>query len=185
MQAITPTDRDHLIGNHRMKVKMLVRVDVVERESGRTIGFELCLDFRSDLSARRRTHEYIESETYHIAAEVPSLIDKIRQAFRRQDRPAFHQHEVKADAQSRQTARALNCIRCRGCAYHEACGRQDAARVRGFDGLIDFGRKPEVVGRDDNMFQSAGSRRSRKNRKNSTPSRTISPAIAAIFGARK
>ena len=67
--------------------------------------------------------------------------------------------------------------------------------MRGFDGLVDFAREPEIVGGDDEMFQSAGSRRSRRKRKNSTPSRsrrfnmsglrTISPAMAAIFGARK
>jgi hypothetical protein len=55
--------------------------------------------------------------------------------------------------------------------------------------------KPKIVGGDDNVLQSAGYRRSRKKRKNSTPSRsrrrnvsgllTISPAIAAIFDARK
>jgi hypothetical protein len=56
-------------------------------------------------------------------------------------------------------------------------------------------RKPKIVGRDDKALQSAGSWRSRKNLKNSMPSRsrrrkisgllTISPAMAAIFGARK
>jgi hypothetical protein len=63
-----------------------------------------------------------------------------------------------------------------------------------FDGGIDLGRKSKVVGRDDEVIQSATSR-SRKNLKNSIPSRrrrfiiaglrTISPTIEAIFGARK
>jgi hypothetical protein len=67
--------------------------------------------------------------------------------------------------------------------------------MRGFDGLVDFACKPKVVGSDDDLLQSAGSRRSRRKRKNSIPSRsrrfnmsgllTISPAMAAIFGARK
>jgi hypothetical protein len=62
------------------------------------------------------------------------------------------------------------------------------------DGSIELGREPEIAGRGNSMFQSATSR-SRKNRKNSIPSRsrrfnisglrTISPMIEAIFGSRK
>ena len=67
--------------------------------------------------------------------------------------------------------------------------------MRDLDGLVDLFRKAEVVGGDDQSFQSAASRRSFRNWKNSTPSRrrrfiicgerTISLTIAAIFGARK
>ena len=80
-------------------------------------------------------------------------------------------------------------------ADHETGSRQDATPMRGFDGLVDFACKPKIVGGDDDLLQSAGSRRSRRKRKNSIPSRsrrfnmsgllTISPAMAAIFGARK
>ena len=74
-------------------------------------------------------------------------------------------------------------------------GEMTPPLVGGFHGLVDFAREPEIVGRDDELFQSAGSRRSRRKRKNSAPSRsrrfnmsglrTISAAMAAIFGARK
>jgi hypothetical protein len=80
---------------------------------------------------------------------------------------------MQADAQSRRTQRAIASFAV---------------------GPVTMG-KPKIVGGDDNVLQSAGSWRSRKKRKNSTPSRsrrrnvsgllTISPAIAAIFGARK
>ena len=86
-------------------------------------------------------------------------------------------------------------VRGRGGADHQACGGQDAALMRGFDRLVDLTCEPEIVGGDDQALQSAGSRRSRRNRKNSTPSRsrrliisglrTISPTMEAIFGARK
>jgi hypothetical protein len=174
---------------------MLVCIDVVERESGRSICLELRLDFCCDLPTDRRAHEYIESETNHVAAKTPGVIDEIRQAFRRQHRPALYEDEMQADAQSRQPPRARNRVLRRRSSDHEACSREDAALMRGFDSFIDFARKPEIVGRDDNLFQSAGSWRSRKNLKNSMPSRSrrrnisgllsISPAIAAIFGARK
>jgi hypothetical protein len=168
---------------------------VIERESGRAIGFELRLDFRRDLAADRRAREYLESETHQVATEVAGSVDEIGHVLRRQDRPAFHQHEVQADTQSRQPARARNRILRRGSGDHQARSGEDAALVGGFHGLVDFAREPEIVGRDDELFQSAGSRRSRRKRKNSTPSRrrrfnisglrTISPAMAAIFGARK
>ena len=67
--------------------------------------------------------------------------------------------------------------------------------VRLLDARVDRGREAEVVGGDDERFQDRASRRSRRKRKNSMPSRrrrfiisgllTISPAMAAIFGARK
>jgi hypothetical protein len=67
--------------------------------------------------------------------------------------------------------------------------------MRDLDGLVDLDRYAEIIGRDDQTPQSAASRRSFRNWKNSTPSRsrrfiicgerTISPTMAAIFGARK
>jgi hypothetical protein len=102
---------------------------------------------------------------------------------------------VQAHAQPRQPACARDRVFRRRGADHETGSRQDATPMRGFYGLVDFAREPKIVGGDDDTFQSAGSRRSRRKRKNSTPSRsrrfnmsgllTISPAMAAIFGARK
>ena len=91
---------------------------------------------------------------------------------RRQERPALHQNQMQADAQTRQPARARDRVLCRGGGDHEAGSRQDAALMRGFHGFIDFAREPKIVGGDDDTFQSAGSRRSRRKRKNSTPSRS-------------
>jgi hypothetical protein len=67
--------------------------------------------------------------------------------------------------------------------------------MRPLNGLIDLVGEAEIVRRDDQISQCAGSRRSRKKRKNSTPSRrrrfitsgllTISPTIEAILLGRK
>jgi hypothetical protein len=102
---------------------------------------------------------------------------------------------MQADPQSRQPTGARNRVIGRGTSDHEAGSGQNTALVRGLDGFIDFLGKPKIVGGDDNLLQDAGSRRSRRKRKNSTPSRsrrrniweslTISPTMAAIFGARK
>ena len=100
-QPVTPADRDYLAGNRWVKVKMLMRIDVIERKPCRTICLELRLDFRCDLSAGRRAHKYIEPETYHVVAETSALINEIRQALRWQDGPALHQHQMQPDTQSR------------------------------------------------------------------------------------
>jgi hypothetical protein len=101
---------------------------------------------------------------------------------------------MQADVQSRKAARTLNRVRSRGAGDHQACRLEDPVPMRQLDGSVDLGREPEIVSRDNNVFQSATSR-SRRNRKNSIPSRsrrfnisglrTISPTIEAIFGARK
>ena len=56
---------------------MLVGIDMIERESGRTIRLELRLDFRGDLPARRRAREDIEREPDHVAAELPAGVDEV------------------------------------------------------------------------------------------------------------
>jgi hypothetical protein len=101
---------------------------------------------------------------------------------------------MQADAQSRKAARTLNRLHSRGARDHQACRREDPVLMRRLDGSVDLVREPEIVGRDNKVFQSATSR-SRRNRKNSIPSRSrrfnisglriISPTIEAIFGARK
>ena len=101
---------------------------------------------------------------------------------------------MQTDAQTGEAARARDCVRRRGAGDHQARRREDALFMRQFHGGVDLGRKAKIVGRDDEAVQSATSR-SRKNRKNSIPSRRrrfiisglriISPTIEAIFGARK
>ena len=101
---------------------------------------------------------------------------------------------MESDAQFGKTARASDCVRRRCGGHHQARRTKDALFVRHLHGGVDLGRETKIVGRDDEMLQSAISR-SRKNLKNSIPSRnrrfiisglrTISPTIEAIFGARK
>lgn len=174
---------------------MLMRIDVIEREPRRSICFELRLDFCRDLPTDRRARENIDPETHHVVAKTPGLIDEIRQALWWQDRTAFYQHEMKADTQSWQLTGTRDRVLSSRARNNETGRRQDAISMRDFDGIIDLARNPKIIGGDNNLLQDAGSRRSRRKRKNSTPSRnrrrnisglvTISPTMAAIFGARK
>ena len=108
---------------------------------------------------------------------------------------AVAEHEMQTDAQRRQAARTRHGVGGRSAAHHQARGGQDAARMRELDGFVHLGRQAEIVGRDDQRLQCAVSRRSRRNWKNSIPSRnrrriisglrTISPTIDAILLRRK
>ena len=173
---------------------MPVRVDVVESEPGCLKGAELGVDLGPHLRPNRRPRADLKPEPCEVLAQASVRVDEIGQLFGGQRRLAVDEDEMQADAKTREPARARDCV-CRGrCSDHQACGGQDALLMRQFHGCVNLGREPEIVGRDDKVLQSATSR-SRRNLKNSTPSRsrrfiisglrTISPTIEAIFGARK
>ena len=102
---------------------------------------------------------------------------------------------MKADPKLRQPSRAGHRVGAAAARHHQARRRKNSVAMRDLDSLVDLFRKAEVVGGDDQSLQRAASRRSLRNWKNSTPSRslrfiicgerTISLTIAAIFGARK
>ena len=180
--------------HRRMKVEVLVSVDVVESKPRCLIGPKLRFDLRPDLRLNRWPRAHLKTEPREVRAQMPGCVNEIGQSFGRQRRPAVDEHQMQTDAQTGETARARDCVRRGSGGDHQACRREDALFMRQFHGGIDLGRKPKIVGRDDEVLQSATSR-SRKNLKNSIPSRrrrfiisglrTISLTIEAIFGARK
>jgi hypothetical protein len=142
---------------------------------------------------RHRPRAYLKPEARKVRAQMPACVNEIGQPFGRQRRPTVDEYQMQTEAQTGETARARDCIRRGSGGDHQACRCEDALFMCQFHGGIDLGRKPKIVGRDDEVVQSATSR-SRKNLKNSIPSRrrrfiisglrTISPTIEAIFGAR-
>ena len=136
------------------------------------------------------------AEADHVAAEAPGRVDEIGQplAAAAAGRPSTSTRCRPTRKRGSRRARATASAAAGAATMRLAAVRMPSL-MRGFDGFIDFARQPKIVGGDDEALQSAGSRRSRRKRKNSTPSRsrrcnmsglrTISPAIAAIFGARK
>src|ERR1700760_3779140 len=102
---------------------------------------------------------------------------------------------MQSDGKPREPAGQFDGWRRRRRSDHQARSGQDASDMGALNGLIDFVGEAEVIRRDDEIFQCAVSCRSRKKRKNSTPSRsrrfmtsgllTISPTIEAILLGRK
>ena len=152
---MAPANRNDLARDQRMQVKVLVSIDVVECKAGCMVGAKLRFDLRQQLRANRRPHTYVEPEPRHVRAQTPGCVDEIGQLFRRQRRRALDQDNVQADAQHRKAARKLNRVRSRGTGDHQACRREDSVLMRQLDGSVDFGREPEIVSRDDKVFQSA------------------------------
>ena len=178
-----------------MKVEVPVRIDVVERQPGGPIGLELPGDFLRDLPPERRPHCDFRAVAGEVVAQASAAVEQARYLRAIRHRIAVDQHDVQPDAQIRQRPCPFDCIGRRRRADHEARGTQDAVSVRRLHGGVDGLTEPEIVRRYDQVVQCAGSRRSRRKAKNSTPSRsrrtiisglrTISATIAAIFGARK
>jgi hypothetical protein len=102
---------------------------------------------------------------------------------------------MQPDPEPRQTARARHGIGGGGCAHHQAGAGQEAVAACLLDRFVDRVIESEIVGADDETPPQCASSLSRRNWKNSTPSRsrrtiisglrTISPTIEAILPARK
>src|SRR6185369_6993924 len=137
-----------------MKMEMLVRVDVIEREAGCAVGFELGFDLGAELPPYLSPQRDVETEPRHVGAEISFRIDQTRHAVGRQHGRAFDQHDMQADAQPRQLPRARDRVLGGGTCHHEACGGEDAVLMRDLDGLVDLGREPEIVGGDDQLFHA-------------------------------
>ena len=188
-------DAEHQPGDGGMQVKMLMGVDMVEGKARCREGGELRLDLGFELTAHLGAEEEVDAGPNHVLAEEALGVDEIRHPLGRQHGAAFHQHQMKADAQARHMPGPRHRVGRGGLCRHQARRRQDAVAKRLLDGLVDLGRQPEIIGRNDEMLQLASSLRSLRKWKNSTPSRrrrfiicglrTISPTMEAILPERK
>ena len=174
---------------------MLVRIHMIERQSGRRESLELGRDLGRKLFSHARAQKDVEAEPGHVGSKAPVSGNKVGQLIRAEDRPPLDEREVQAYAQARHAASPRHRVGRCWLRDHEAGGSENAVSMRRFNRLVDLGREAEIIRRDDEAPQAATSRRSRRKRKNSMPSRrrrfiisglrTISPTIDAIFGARK
>ena len=173
---------------------VLVRVHVVERQTGCAERCELRSDLHRELPADAREDGKSKAGAGHVAVELAILAGEQRNLHPGKHGMPVGQVQVQTDPQVGQSMGAGDRIGRRGAPDHQARGRQDAAAMRLFDGLVDRRVKAEIVGADDQPPQPAISRL-RRNWKNSTPSRrrrriicgllTISATSAAIFLRRK
>jgi hypothetical protein len=160
--AVALSDIDNLPGDGRMDVEVMVGIDVVQRQTGCPKGRELRLDFRRKLRSHPGEQDDVKPQHEQVRTQLTPRVDKVRYSLPRQHRPAIDEHEVQADAERRQTARTFNGVVDRCAVYHQACRRQDAARMCELDRRVDLWRDAEIIGRDDQRLQCALSLRSRR-----------------------
>lgn len=101
---------------------------------------------------------------------------------------------MQSDAKRWHATRTFHRIGYRRRSYHQTGRGNYPVAMAPLNRLIDFRRRPKVIGSDNEIFQ-AWPRLARRNWKNSTPSRSrrfiicglasISATIDAIFDGRK
>jgi len=175
-----------------VQMHVLVRVGMIQRQAGGGKSRELRADFRRQLSAHMRIEKITNPQSQLVGGKPASRVHKIRDLRVRQNRGALDHHQMQPHMQTRHRLRPPHGIgECRR-ADHQAGVGENSLAVRALDAFVDNGRKSEIIGADNNPLQAW---RSRRNWKNSTPSRnrrfiicglrTISLTMEAIFGARK
>lgn len=190
------SDRDDQGGDGWMNMHVLMGIDMIEVESRRFERRELRADFGGELPSRPRIEEEADPSPHHVAVKQAGVIHEIRNCLRRQDRSPLDQNDVKANGKARQRAGSCDGVTSRRRTHHEAGAGENAVSAGPFDGRVDGFIQSEIVGADDEApSRQWASSRSRRNWKNSTPSRnrrtiisglrTISPTIDAILPARK
>ncbi len=193
--AISSADVDHYRRDNRMKVIVLMDIDVIQRQPGCAKSGELRFNFSAHLTPGGAADREVEAEARKVRAQSPGAIDEIGNLRRRQSGPSVGQSKMKSDAQARHRSSAPHRVLDRAARRHQTGRGEDSLLVRDLDRLVHFARQAEIVRCDDETAQCAKLLRSRRNEKNSTPSRSrrrsisglfaISATIAAIFGARK
>jgi hypothetical protein len=144
-------------------VNVLVGVDVIKRKSGCGICLKLRLDFGRELTSNFTRTKDLDPKPKQIGVKSAGVVDEVRHGAGRQHRPALDQNEVQTDLEAWQSSRSRYGVLGRRRGYHKTRRSQNAMAVRHFDRLVDFERETEVVGRDDQPFQRAAPRRSRRN----------------------
>jgi hypothetical protein len=136
-----------------MNVKMMMRIDVIERETGVVKKFELGADFAFDLLAYARPKKDVYSGHRYVRRKLAIESDEIGNLLGWQRRLAINQHQMKSDTKSRQTLSAGDGIGGRRRRDHKACRRQDTVAMRLLHGLVHRRHQAKIVGSHDQLFQ--------------------------------
>ena len=170
-----------------MQVHVLVRVDMVERETGRAKRLELGADFRGEPGPDAGREEKAEAGAELISVE-PSVLPHQRSRVLRGGNtgaPSIRTRCSPTRSPGRRRA-LITASAAAGAATIRLAQVEDAVAVRSLDRLVDGDVAPEIVGADDQpprvAFVSRDSRtnvaESRQTGSRSQPSRVRQPAIS-------
>jgi hypothetical protein len=105
-----------------MKLHVLVRVHVIERQASRAKCFELSPDLLPELSAYLRQQEKPYASAPKVPIEFAVAADEPPDLLVRQNGPTIDQDQMQADAELGQPAGARHCIGSGLAADHQARG---------------------------------------------------------------
>ena len=120
-----------------MQVHMIVRVYVIQRETGLLKRIELRTNFPFQLAAHLPHKEISETCAHPICIEHPKVIDKVRDLFHRKNRPTGHHDDMESHAEPIQLMRPNDRIFRSIRPDHQAGGGQNAVFEGFFYGLIN------------------------------------------------
>jgi hypothetical protein len=136
-----------------MQMEMPVRIDVVKRQPGRLIGFELRLDLSRHLPPMGSVQGKFGGIAGKVVSEASAMVDQARYVFAVRHRIAIDEDHMQPNAQFGQPPRALDRVGRRRRSHHETRGTENPAAMRRLNRGIDFRAEPEVVRGDNQMVQ--------------------------------
>src|SRR5215472_3574799 len=120
LHAVVSPDLDDEPRNRRMDVHVLVRIHVIEPQTGRTKRLELRLDLHRELTSNSRHKEKPDTGAGHVSVEFAISVDELRDFGPWQNRPPVDEDEMQTDAQRRKASRAFHRIGGRQARDHQA-----------------------------------------------------------------
>jgi hypothetical protein len=139
-------------------VHVLVRVHMVELQTGGSKRLKLPPDFHRELASNSRQKEKSGRCMYHAPVELALTTGEAADLHVRQDGMPVDENEMQADPQIRQPTGARDGVSHRRGCNHQARGRKNTVPVCLLDGLVDRRVEPEIVRADDQAPQLAISR---------------------------
>ena len=135
-----------------MKMKMLVRIDMIQLKAGGGKSLELSGDLRRQLRAHLGQKEHCRARPRHVGAEMTGPIHQIGHGIGGQHGLSFHQHQMQSDAKFRHGLGAGHGVMGARARNHQAGGRENAVLMGTFDRFIDFESSAKIIGSDDELL---------------------------------
>ncbi len=142
----------------RMKVHVVVGVDVVQREAGFFESIELCADFRFQLPSHRPPEEEANSGKDKTRREAAPIVYQTWYFLSGEQWGSVYQYEMEPNFQPREHPGPLHGIPGGPCPYHQTGAAENPVAMGLFDRFIDRQRSTEVVSRDDQLLHDGAIR---------------------------
>ena len=145
----TPGKPGHHLEDGRVRVHVLVGVEVRQADSFRPEAIDLGRELPFDFAQRHASRQAADDERPPRAGEASIAVDQRGHESGRQCRNAIDKGQVHTDAERRPGPQPADRICRRGRIGHQTGARQHALLVRIEDAGVDAGRQAEIVRVDD------------------------------------